>query len=493
MTRQGMSISVCIPCYRRHLPHLLQCLRSIDEQTCQPTEIIVSCSDTTQDHFDTVFGSYRPKAPFKLLLHTGRKNASENRNIAASEATTEYLSFFDADDRMHPQRMECIVQGFRDHPDAGILLHGYTESPAKFIPYDQHAIHRGVLDQAPSLCPVLRGICGTIHCSQCSVRKDVWASVRFNEETWCERREDAIFSGTIVGNPSLVNLYCPNELSAYVPEGRWYTQNPKTAFVTLCDSKYLPKAQTTIRDLRSRGKWTGDIVLILVECDAPPEFLEEHKVVPFRTTHIDTKELVYQLKTFPLKPMADNRHLEKLTQWDKLQVFRTWFKQWDRIAFLDAGLRVVNTVEPLLGLDWEGSLLAPDDAGIAPDRDNGNRIGCQIQFGVNFDADRLFRSQFPSFDPSARYFLNCMFLFDTSLITDTLYSELETCMNDLPIMKCNEMGIMNLWFNIRNRVWRPFPEMVGDMYLFGWSEPTVPGCPNWTRFHFLKYPWGPIS
>lgn len=258
-----------------------------------------------------------------------------------------------------------------------------------------------------------------------------------------------------------------------------------TVFVTLCDQQYITKAKRTIKDLRGRGQWNGDIVWLTVGFDADAEFLDQHCVLGRRVEHINTDSLVCQLKAHPIKPMADNRHFGKLTQWDKLQVFTEYFKQWNRVVFLDAGLRVLDSVQPLLDLDYKGKLLAPDDS---DPYDNGNRLKCQLDRDANIQATVALIVEFPELDLESHYFLNCIFVFDTALIIDGLYAEFERLMNTLPIMLCNEMSLMNLMFITRQKVWQPFPQRVGEKYLFGWCELNYRERPNWSSFHFLKYP-----
>lgn len=259
-----------------------------------------------------------------------------------------------------------------------------------------------------------------------------------------------------------------------------------TAFITLSDANYLTKAYRTIKDLRGRGKWSGCIVLCCVDCTADPGFLETYSVKEYRLTHLNTDEHVARLKKNPIRPMADNRHFGKLTQWDKLQVFTPYFKQWDRIVFLDAGLRVLDSVDALLSLEWHGKLVAPNDVG---PYDNGNRFQCQVDLEANPDATCLFFEEFSTDILKEMYFMNCMFLFDTELITDTTYTELLDYMEKFPIMLCNEMGTMNLYWTFVKKVWSMFPEKINDKYLYQWSELcyTHPR-PDWRSFYFLKYP-----
>jgi alpha-N-acetylglucosamine transferase len=252
-----------------------------------------------------------------------------------------------------------------------------------------------------------------------------------------------------------------------------------TVFVTLSNNSYYAKGLQTVRELRENGKWTGDIVYIAVDFDPNPEDLQG--VIIYNTTHINTDGLLQSFRKNPIKPMPDNRHFGKLYQWDKLQVFKPYFRKWDRVVFLDAGLRVFDSVQPLLDLPWKGRFLAPDDS---EPNDNGNRFNCQLDLDANQMTNDVLFSEFSKDILQERYFLNCMFLFDSSL--QFSFEEFEEAMNKYPICMCNEMGIMNLIFTYKLRVWNPFPELVNNKHLFGWCEYNYPGT-NWKDFHFIKY------
>lgn len=247
-----------------------------------------------------------------------------------------------------------------------------------------------------------------------------------------------------------------------------------TAFVSLTDASYYDRALCTLTDLRERGGWTGDVVLICVDFDPAPI---ERNVIIHKVDHIDHTPLWETWKDFPIPAAQDGRHYKKVYQWDKLQVFSEYFRQWDRVIFLDAGLRVLDSVEPLLELEWKKKFLAPDDS---DPYDNGNRFQCQVHLDANPKVKEKFLKQFDMLND--RYFLNCIFVFDTNLGNmDTMKS----WMYEFPVMACNEMGIMNMFFKDH---WSAFPQRVGSKYLFGWCELNYTEKPKWDQFHFLKYP-----
>jgi len=259
-----------------------------------------------------------------------------------------------------------------------------------------------------------------------------------------------------------------------------------TAFVTLCDQAYFPRALRTIEDIRTSGQWLGDLVLVAVDFEPPPEALTPFRVLVRRVEHLKTDDLVRALKENPIRAMADGRHFGKLTQWDKLQVFGPFFKAWKRICFLDAGLRVFNAVAPLLELPYENTIRAPDDS---DPYDNGNRLGCQLDLTANPPVTHALLKDFGNDLALERYFLNCIFVFDTAIMDLCSQDELVAAMNQYPISLTNEMGIMNLLFTVKHRVWKPFPQRTaGGKYLFGWSELNYRERPAATEFHFLKYP-----
>lgn len=257
-----------------------------------------------------------------------------------------------------------------------------------------------------------------------------------------------------------------------------------TVFVTLCDnSDYYRRAKLTIEELRNVGRWTGDIVLMAVDFTPEPiPGVEIHQV-----SHLSTDSLLDILRTNPLLTAQDDRWKTKLYQWDKLQVFTDWFRRWERVVFLDAGLRIIAEVQPLLDLEWKGCLLGPDDT-LHP-ASAGVTFRGQVDIVSNPEATRVLFADFPeSILDERSYLLNCMFVFDTALLDTIPYQELLNAMDRYPIATCNEMTIMNLVFHFRHKVWTPFPAKVGSRYLFGWNESnyTQPSA-HWTDFHFLKY------
>jgi hypothetical protein len=218
-----MSITICIPCYKVHLQKLIRCFDSIEAQTVKPAEVIVSCSSTRDEELPIEFTTTRYSFPYRINVTQERKNAAENRNRAAELATTPYISFFDADDMMHPQRLEFITKALRQYPLTAIVLHGYrtVQEPEEMI--SSPILHPNQLQRAPSGCAIfapnwrLR-----IHHAQVTTTTEIWKQVKFKEDTHHERKEDAVFCGDVLALPGIQSLYIPQALSIYEEEGQTY-------------------------------------------------------------------------------------------------------------------------------------------------------------------------------------------------------------------------------------------------------------------------------
>jgi hypothetical protein len=262
----------------------------------------------------------------------------------------------------------------------------------------------------------------------------------------------------------------------------------KTAFVLVSDSAYFSKATVTIQDLRSMGKWDGDIILIaLDELVLEEGYKREYNVQETKFPSINKTYLLEQIGPSGFTN-SDKRELYKLNQWEKLHVFDDYFMQWDRVVFLDAGLRVLDNVhESLLGLDCRGKLLAPIDGAQLYDRPQ-DIFRHQLDFENKEILERLL-TDFGEKIMDSNHMLNCMWMYDTSLIHRCNKQRLIDAMNRYPICRTNEMGIMNLVFHFEMGVWERLPAIASNgKFLFEWCELNNFFPTTWRNYCFLKYP-----
>ena len=184
---------------------------------------------------------------------------------------------------------------------------------------------------------------------------------------------------------------------------------------------------------------------------------------------------------------SDKRELLKLNQWEKLHVFDDYFLKWDRVVFLDAGLRVLDDVKYILELDYKNKILAPIDAkqlNISTDsifkhqleHNDANKIANVINdFGEN-----IFEQH---------HMLNCMWVYDTNILKICNKDQLIEAMNKYTVCRTNEMGIMNLLFHFKYKLWEKFPPVASNgKFLFEWCELNNNFHTTWQNYCFLKYP-----
>jgi hypothetical protein len=218
-------LGIAVPCYKYHIPVLKRFLDSVEAQIIKPDYVVVSCSSSTQEDIPTYTYSF----PLQVISFEGRLNASQNRNKAADILIglgCDYISFFDCDDVMHPQRIQGIKEGFHKFPETQIVLHSYwiTEDELN-EEFENYKLFQYIQN---NLCKSLSGCAELIsnwqyriHHSQSSVTKNLFTKVRFREEKEFERKEDSIFCGDCL-SLEIPNLYIINPLSKYYYEGQWY-------------------------------------------------------------------------------------------------------------------------------------------------------------------------------------------------------------------------------------------------------------------------------
>jgi glycosyltransferase involved in cell wall biosynthesis len=213
----SLTIGVVIPCYINHFKYIPTLLQNIADSTIKPKQVVVSCSSYTS--------SFTQNYMFKeidvtLVFINKYANGSQNRNLAASYLTTDLISFIDADDLMHPKRLEYVWKTFQEHNDVSAVYHGYVyqhiserelpfwEEPEREVIYDpiEHDPKGiGILIRSDKTYP--------IHHAHVTVRKEVFTTCKFNESVnyW----EDSVYAKLLKDN-NIPMLYLNNQLSRYI-------------------------------------------------------------------------------------------------------------------------------------------------------------------------------------------------------------------------------------------------------------------------------------
>lgn len=124
-------IAVCIPCAPKDRGFLQYCLLSVQAQT-RPADIVVVAFSIIADPTKLTLDLSGVTIPVEFVYSPKALFAGANRNLAAARACelgADILSFFDADDLMHPQRLERIEATFTEHPEITGLIHHFMVGP----------------------------------------------------------------------------------------------------------------------------------------------------------------------------------------------------------------------------------------------------------------------------------------------------------------------------------------------------------------------------
>lgn len=260
----------------------------------------------------------------------------------------------------------------------------------------------------------------------------------------------------------------------------------KTTFVLVTDNNYCSRAFITINDLRTVGKWNGDIVLITIDFNLDDSYKNNNNIIEKKFPCIDKTNLLNKIGPNGFEN-SDKRELNKLNQWEKLHSFDDYFLNWNRVIFLDAGLRVLDNVKYILELDYKNKILAPID-GKQLTRTENDIFMHQLDHKNN-EIINLVKMDFGDYIFKERFMLNCMWIYDTNILKICNKDQLIEAMNKYTVCRTNEMGIMNLLFHFKYKLWERLPPIASNgKYLFEWCELNNNFHTTWQNYCFLKYP-----
>lgn len=259
--------------------------------------------------------------------------------------------------------------------------------------------------------------------------------------------------------------------------------NSDTVFTLVTDLNYFNKSKRTIIDLRSKGNWNGDIVLVTIDFDLNANFKDFYNIIEKKFPQIDKAQLLSKIGAEGFVDTTDKREVTKLNQWEKLHVFDDYFSKWSRVVFLDAGLRLLDDIKYLLEIDYKNKILAPKDGKIYEDQ----AFNCQLSYDKPELIESL-KSEFGEKILTSNYMLNCMWIYDTNILKLCDKNQLIEAMNKYTFCKTNEMGIMNILFTFKYNLWERLPIKASNKkFLFDWCEVNNPNT-YWKDYCYIKYP-----
>ena len=304
------TIGIGIPCISRNLKFLKKVLDSIVKQTLKPIEVVISLSNVFIEDirfFKTILLKYST-IKFKKFITKNKQNASQNRNIILkyfhSQDNFDILSFIDADDEMHSQRLEIISKSFKKY-SCDVLLHGYFRQLEPKLP-EWFRIRNNI--EVKQLLKTTQYIIsrgdGRLHHGHVSISK----SVKVKQNINFNRGQDYqfIYDNYLKDN-KIYHIQLP--LSKYVSNlNQEFNKRDIYQLYTSSDLKHLEKRFIKKYNVTNRNRNINKpIVIFGLYYDKDYEFLKNFvgkKYVMFGGTDIDMPK--YQKK---IKEISQNNNI----------------------------------------------------------------------------------------------------------------------------------------------------------------------------------------
>lgn len=106
-------ISILIPIYNTNIDYIRACFDSIDNQTFKNYEVVV-VDDGSSFDIATFLDCYLSNSQYKIF-HKTHEGISKALNYGLSQCKSNLVARMDADDIMHPQRLEKQLEYFTNH------------------------------------------------------------------------------------------------------------------------------------------------------------------------------------------------------------------------------------------------------------------------------------------------------------------------------------------------------------------------------------------
>ena len=123
-----LDVSVVVPCAARHVAHLPELIRHLDQQTDQPNEIILAVSGIPKSP-----ALPKSRVPVKIVHDVTHRNAAQNRNRGTEASRGHVTVYQDADDIPHAQRIEVVRYLFTNF-EIEHLMHGFVTAVNRRTP-----------------------------------------------------------------------------------------------------------------------------------------------------------------------------------------------------------------------------------------------------------------------------------------------------------------------------------------------------------------------
>lgn len=209
--------------------------------------------------------------------------------------------------------------------------------------------------------------------------------------------------------------------------------NSEKAVALVSNRRYFDRALATAENLRKIGEWDGDIVLVIGD-DL------NHGLEMFDKNLFN--HVVYAPDVD--KKVAKGTSRRPRFQFQKMIVFSPFFTKWKQILYIDVGMKIKESIAPLLKFPGSKPIVFPYDGAYQEDGTHafspGNGPGCLLsQFEKGTD--------FGKYKGDVKSFQTTMFMIrDTSVLErHDFVGEIVKLSHKHPTFITNEQALLNLW------------------------------------------------
>ena len=316
---QSEITAVCIPLIGSHIKFLKRCLGAIKSQTRKPDQIHISVSSCSEDQVKEITAIVNA-LNISINLHSDSASllAGANRNRAAAEAVkmgATLLFFFDADDIMHPQRIEIIARYFEEKKEITGILHRFIFGPKDKIDIDYsvipwraftHTLHENAFEFIKTPNPfksqhlkreIYTGATASgmnfVACAAITVRTEFWQKWPYNNAM--KIGEDQDFNSRIV-DQGLNLSYIPDDLSVYMTGSRTEFDCMCTDCEKLRPVECVPSPANIAELIRNRDNIQTRLIYLQKMTDSAQNMSILHKNLEM------VKERIKDLESRPIHP-----------------------------------------------------------------------------------------------------------------------------------------------------------------------------------------------
>ena len=232
--------------------------------------------------------------------------------------------------------------------------------------------------------------------------------------------------------------------------------------------KFVNASVVLLRDVRSKGNYSGDIVLLCDDCSYSSRLAK----TILSSTELERISFENVSRLIDISPpnrvCSDNKILnqkqykKRTAQWKayyaKIAIFSPYFKRWDRVLYFDSMMEIAL---PRLNhfftkIDSTGSLMANIDG--FPSM----KWTLKTQFIEECDK-KLFEKLSSTLDMTERcYFQSTVMLYDTSIMDEKTYETIIQMYQKWGPIADGDQAIFNIYFNNFSKLFKPLPYILDD-------------------------------